>query len=74
MPIKVDLKAALATFDEPWSPRIVGRYNVNKPSSRKAHGELSGTRTPTRTTSPRGGSSGGRADAGAATRSRCRPY
>jgi mannose-6-phosphate isomerase-like protein (cupin superfamily) len=27
---KVDLAAALATFDEPWSPRIVALYNGNK--------------------------------------------
>ena len=40
MPTKVDLQAALATFDEPWSPRIVGRYNVNKIFLAKAHGEF----------------------------------
>jgi mannose-6-phosphate isomerase-like protein (cupin superfamily) len=37
---KVDLAAALATFDEPWSPRIVGRYNGNKIFLAKAKGEL----------------------------------
>ena len=37
---KVDLAAALATFDEPWSPRIVGRYNRNKIFLAKAKGEF----------------------------------
>jgi mannose-6-phosphate isomerase-like protein (cupin superfamily) len=37
---KVDLVAALATFDEPWSPRIVGRYNGNKIFLAKAKGEF----------------------------------
>jgi mannose-6-phosphate isomerase-like protein (cupin superfamily) len=39
-PKKVDLAAALATFDEPWSPRIVGRYNQNKIFLAKAKGEF----------------------------------
>ena len=29
LPNKVDLAEALAEFDEPWAPRIVGRYNGN---------------------------------------------
>ena len=37
---EVDLVAALATFDEPWSPRIVGRYNGNKIFLAKARGEF----------------------------------
>jgi mannose-6-phosphate isomerase-like protein (cupin superfamily) len=37
---KVDLAAALATFDEPWSPRIVARYNGNKIFLAKAKGEF----------------------------------
>jgi mannose-6-phosphate isomerase-like protein (cupin superfamily) len=37
---KVDLAAALATFDEPWSPRIVGRYKGNKIFVAKAKGEF----------------------------------
>ncbi|HET9243400.1 MAG TPA: cupin domain-containing protein [Gaiella sp.] len=37
---KVDLAAALATFDEPWSPRIVARYNRNKVFLAKARGEF----------------------------------
>ena len=37
---KVDLAAALATFDEPWSPRIVTRYNGNKVFLAKAKGEF----------------------------------
>jgi mannose-6-phosphate isomerase-like protein (cupin superfamily) len=37
---KIDLAAALATFDEPWSPRIVGRYNENKIFLAKAKGEF----------------------------------
>jgi mannose-6-phosphate isomerase-like protein (cupin superfamily) len=40
VPRKVDLAAALATFDEPWSPRIVGRYNKNKIFLAKAKGEF----------------------------------
>jgi mannose-6-phosphate isomerase-like protein (cupin superfamily) len=39
-PQKVDVRAALATFDEPWSPRIVGRYNGNKIFLAKARGEF----------------------------------
>ncbi len=37
---KIDLAAALATFGEPWSPRIVGRYNRNKIFLAKAKGEF----------------------------------
>jgi mannose-6-phosphate isomerase-like protein (cupin superfamily) len=37
---KVDLAAALATFEEPWSPRIVGHYNDNKIFLAKAKGEF----------------------------------
>jgi mannose-6-phosphate isomerase-like protein (cupin superfamily) len=37
---KVDLAAALASFDEPWSPRIVARYNGNKVFLAKAKGEF----------------------------------
>jgi len=37
---KVNLEAALATFDEPWSPRIVGRYNGNKVFLAKAKGDF----------------------------------
>ncbi len=37
---KVDLTAALATFDEPWSPRIVARYNENKVFLAKAKDEF----------------------------------
>ncbi len=37
---KVDLAAALATFTEPWTPRIVGRYNENKIFLAKAKGEF----------------------------------
>lgn len=40
VPKKVDLAAALATFDEPWSPRIIGRYNGNKIFLAKAKGEF----------------------------------
>jgi mannose-6-phosphate isomerase-like protein (cupin superfamily) len=39
-PQKVDLAAALASFDEPWSPRIVARYNGNKVVLAKAKGEF----------------------------------
>jgi mannose-6-phosphate isomerase-like protein (cupin superfamily) len=39
-PKKIELAAALATFDEPWSPRIVGRYNQNKIFLAKAKGEF----------------------------------
>ena len=35
---KVDLAAAFARFDEPWSPRIVARYNGNKVFLAKAKG------------------------------------
>ena len=37
---KVDQAEALATFDEPWSPPIVGRYNGNKIFLTKAKGEF----------------------------------
>jgi mannose-6-phosphate isomerase-like protein (cupin superfamily) len=37
---KVDLAAALARIDEPWSPRIVARYNGNKVFLAKAKGEF----------------------------------
>jgi mannose-6-phosphate isomerase-like protein (cupin superfamily) len=37
---KVDLEAALATFDEPWSPRIVASYNDNKIFLAKAKGDF----------------------------------
>ena len=37
---KVSLFAALETIDEPWSPRIVARYNVNKVVLGKAKGEF----------------------------------
>jgi len=37
---KVNLDAALAAFDEPWSPRIVGRYNGNKVFLAKAKGDF----------------------------------
>jgi mannose-6-phosphate isomerase-like protein (cupin superfamily) len=37
---KVDLAAALATFAEPWSPRIVARYNDNKVFLAKARGDF----------------------------------
>jgi mannose-6-phosphate isomerase-like protein (cupin superfamily) len=40
VPSKVDLAGALATFDEPWSPRIVARYNGNKIFLAKAKGEF----------------------------------
>jgi mannose-6-phosphate isomerase-like protein (cupin superfamily) len=39
-PKKVDLVAALGTFAESWSPRIVGRYNENKIFLAKAKGEF----------------------------------
>ncbi|HVU78629.1 MAG TPA: cupin domain-containing protein, partial [Gaiellaceae bacterium] len=35
---KVDLAAALATFTEPWAPRIVGHYNDNKIFLARARG------------------------------------
>lgn len=35
---KVDLAAALASFDEAFSPRIVGYYNDNKLAVAKARG------------------------------------
>src|SRR6266540_2212257 len=34
------LASALVTFDEPWSPRIIGRYNGNKIFLSKAKGEF----------------------------------
>jgi mannose-6-phosphate isomerase-like protein (cupin superfamily) len=37
---KVDLSAALETFDEPWSPRIVAHYNDNKIFLAKAKGDF----------------------------------
>ena len=37
---KVDLGAKVAAIDEPWSPRIVGRYNDNKIVVGKARGEF----------------------------------
>ena len=37
---KVDLAAALERIDEPWSPRIVARYNENKVVVGKAKGEF----------------------------------
>jgi mannose-6-phosphate isomerase-like protein (cupin superfamily) len=37
---KVNLAATLATFDEPFSPRIVGRYNGNKLQVAKTRGEF----------------------------------
>jgi mannose-6-phosphate isomerase-like protein (cupin superfamily) len=37
---RVDLAAALETFDEPWSPRIIGHYNENKIFLAKAKGEF----------------------------------
>jgi mannose-6-phosphate isomerase-like protein (cupin superfamily) len=37
---KVNLAAALATFDEPFSPRIIGRYNDNKLQVAKTRGEF----------------------------------
>ena len=36
----VDLAAALASFDEAFSPRIVGRYNDSKIMVAKARGEF----------------------------------
>ena len=36
----VSLFSALETFDEPWSPRIVARYNGNKVFLAKAKGEF----------------------------------
>jgi mannose-6-phosphate isomerase-like protein (cupin superfamily) len=39
-PTTVNLAAALATFDEPWAPRIVGHYNDNKIFLAKAKGEF----------------------------------
>jgi mannose-6-phosphate isomerase-like protein (cupin superfamily) len=36
----VDLHAKLAAIDEPWSPRIVARYNDNKVFLAKARGEF----------------------------------
>ena len=37
---RVNLAAKLAAIDEPWSPRIVGRYNGNKIFVAKARGEF----------------------------------
>jgi mannose-6-phosphate isomerase-like protein (cupin superfamily) len=37
---KLDLAAALATFDEPFQPRIVGGYNDNKIQVAKVRGEF----------------------------------
>jgi mannose-6-phosphate isomerase-like protein (cupin superfamily) len=37
---KVDLAAALATFDEPFQPWIVARYNDNKVFVAKVRGEF----------------------------------
>ena len=37
---KVNLAETLATFDEPFSPRIVGRYNGNKLQVAKTLGEF----------------------------------
>lgn len=37
---KINLEAALASFDEPFSPRIVARYNNNKVFLAKAKGEF----------------------------------
>ena len=37
---KVNVGEKLATFDEPWSPRIVARYNGNKIFLAKAKGEF----------------------------------
>lgn len=37
---RVALFEALETFDEPWSPRIVARYNGNKVFLAKAKGEF----------------------------------
>ncbi len=37
---KVDLAAVLAGIDEPWSPRIVARYNGEKVVLGKAKGEF----------------------------------
>jgi mannose-6-phosphate isomerase-like protein (cupin superfamily) len=36
----VNLAAALASFGDPWSPRIVARYNGNKVFLAKARGEF----------------------------------
>jgi mannose-6-phosphate isomerase-like protein (cupin superfamily) len=36
----IDLHAKLAAIDEPWSPRIVARYNANKVIVGKAKGEF----------------------------------
>ena len=37
---KVNLAETLASFDEPFSPRIVGRYNGNKLQVAKTRGEF----------------------------------
>ena len=39
-PEKVDLAEALASFDEPFQPRIVGRYNDSKIMIAKIRGEF----------------------------------
>ena len=39
-PEKVDLAEALASFDEPFQPRIVGRYNDSKIMVAKIRGEF----------------------------------
>jgi mannose-6-phosphate isomerase-like protein (cupin superfamily) len=39
-PEKVDLAEALASFDEPFQPRIVGRYNDSKIMVGKIRGEF----------------------------------
>jgi mannose-6-phosphate isomerase-like protein (cupin superfamily) len=36
----ITLTEKLASFDEPWSPRIVARYNGNKVFLAKAQGEF----------------------------------
>ena len=40
MTVAVDLAAALASFDEAFSPRIVGRYNDSKIQVAKVRGEF----------------------------------
>ena len=39
-PRKVNLEAALETFDDAWSPRIVAHYNDNKIFLAKAKGDF----------------------------------
>ena len=48
---KVDLAESLASFEEPWSPRIVARDNDEKVVVVKADGEFVGTATRTPATS-----------------------